>query len=684
MGPRDGTRAWAGVCASAWLLGSGVASVGQDSPIIPPGREPGDDPFRAEPEPGDATDREPGGTEPPAPEDAAPAGPFLLRSLRVDEPGSEGVGGAVSRVWSGVLFPEAAARPSLRSRAILVRPGPDGVLTLARDEERADPAVRSLSLGSLIDGRRTAVLVDGAVVRGLANEVFLAWREAGFIAVRVEVPGESLPALSAEGGSGELVLRVRRAVVESVRAVSVGRTHEAGAGALERIASGSPTATGLPVRGDLINAYTRGISRYGRRSVSATVLAGETADGVVIEYGVDQSKPWTAFFQVSNTGTEATDEYRQRFGLVHANLTGVGDLLSIDYVTGGFDSVDAVVASYERPLLDVYGGMFGGLPRLRGRIFGSWSEYTATDVGLVDVEIDGESWSAGGEVIWNIAAFGSWFIDLHAGGRLERTEVDNATLASKGETGFFIGDIGVRAERQTVAATTRISLSLDRNFSAIGNTDASELDALGRLGASDEWSSFKYAASQSVYLEPLLDRRWGSEGARLNTYAHEVFVSLRGQVVLENERVPATFTEVVGGFSSVRGYPESYASGDNALIATGEYRLHLPRLFPAGEPSFEGWRGEPFRLRPDRRPGVTDWDLVARAFVDVGRVTNNNGFDFERDNTLVGAGVGAELSVRDNVTLRLDWGVAMDGADNGSDPVDEGDARLHFLLTLAY
>lgn len=46
-------------------------------------------------------------------------------------------------------------------------------------------------------------------------------------------------------------------------------------------------------------------------------------------------------------------------------------------------------------------------------------------------------------------------------------------------------------------------------------------------------------------------------------------------------------------------------------------------------------------------------------FVDVGRITHNDPLTFERDVTLVGAGVGTELSLRRNLIVRAGLGLGV-------------------------
>jgi hemolysin activation/secretion protein len=59
-------------------------------------------------------------------------------------------------------------------------------------------------------------------------------------------------------------------------------------------------------------------------------------------------------------------------------------------------------------------------------------------------------------------------------------------------------------------------------------------------------------------------------------------------------------------------------------------------------------------------------------------VTQNDPIPGEVDETLVGAGIGAELSLLNNLSARLEWGVALQDAGR----TDSGDRRLHFMLTV--
>jgi hemolysin activation/secretion protein len=157
-------------------------------------------------------------------------------------------------------------------------------------------------------------------------------------------------------------------------------------------------------------------------------------------------------------------------------------------------------------------------------------------------------------------------------------------------------------------------------------------------------------------------------------------LNVRGQYAFDYRLIPNA-EQVVGGLYSVRGYPESVVAGDSVIIGTAEYRFHVPRALSI-QPEPSKFMGRDFRARPQQQFGRPDWDLVLRAFVDAARVTNSDRLSFERDETLVGAGLGAELLLYQNVSVRMDWGMALVEVQNQD--VKVGSNRFHFVFTVLF
>jgi hemolysin activation/secretion protein len=587
------------------------------------------------------------GAEPPQSRESAV---FHVRSIRVQ--GAQAAGIDADRI----------GRQSVEVREV------DGVLTAAEPGQG-----RSMTLAEF-DGSR-ARRVDASVLRAIATAVLRAFTESNIAAVRVAIPQAPLRNVTAEDGDGVLEIAAQvgqAAAVRTLRRTDSGAEPATGEW-YERLAGDSPVQSDQLIRLDEINRYVAWLNRRPGRRVDASLSSLE--DGrLALDYLVTEDKPWSVLYEASNTGTAQTSRWRQRFGFLHTNLTRRDDILTLDYVTSDFDSVHAFSGSYETPV--------PGLQRLRVKALGSWSTYVASDVGLAGLQLEGESVSVGGEAAWNFFQLDTFFLDLVAGAHFDYQHVENQAAGTNGRTDFLIPYLGLRGDHRGQTSATFFSLMLQTNFPSLADTDADQLALLGRSETGRDWRMIQFSAGHDGFLDPLLRENWGKPDGD-TTLAHELFTSLRGQVVLGDDRVAPSYTQTLGGFHTVRGYPESFVAADNALIATAEYRLHIPRLFSAVEPG-EAF-GRPFRFQPEPRTGRVDWDLIFRAFLDAGYVWHNDRQTAFEDNVgMVGAGVGAELQVLRNFTARIDWGVALHTADSGGDEIDAGSQRVHVSFTVSY
>ncbi|MEM9064109.1 MAG: ShlB/FhaC/HecB family hemolysin secretion/activation protein [Planctomycetota bacterium] len=440
----------------------------------------------------------------------------------------------------------------------------------------------------------------------------------------------------------------------------------------EAAESGEDTPSERPalIRRDLIDRYVHRLNRHPGRQVDVAVVpTGEEFGGVSLDYLVTENKPWLVYAQIGNTGSSGTSELQERFGFLHYQLTDSDDILNVSYLTGNFDEVNALTASYDRPLTKD--------GRLRGRIFGSAYEYTSSDVGQTGLDFEGEGYSVGLEARGNIHQDDDFFIDALGGLRVEGASVDNQLAGTDGSETFLIASAGLRGER--FRRTDRFNAGLTYEVNTISGND-DDLTALGRTNTSEVWTLLKYDAAYSFYLEPLFE----SDPNTPTPLAHELSFSTRGQWAFDN-RLPPNFQQVAGGQFTVRGYPESLTAGDSVFVASAEYRFHLPQgLAPRVEPARVA--GSPFRIAPQFVSGPTDWDLIFKGFVDVGRVLNSDVESFETNQTLLGAGFGLEAVIGRNLRGEIDFAWAgLDVEDAaGANRVNTGDFEVHFLVTLVY
>jgi hemolysin activation/secretion protein len=505
-------------------------------------------------------------------------------------------------------------------------------------------------------------------------------------------------------GVTDLRLIMRTGTIDAVRTLAGGKRLDGAIAAGEmkrvdpddkvhnRIRAQSPVNKGDLVRNDLIDDYLFRLNRHPGRRVDLAVAPGSAGDTVALDYTVTENKPWTAYVQISNTGTEATNKWRERFGFVHNQLTGSDDVFRVDYITGGFDQAHAVNVDYVFPLRS---------DSLKMRVFGGYSQYDAADVGFDDNNFNGESFNAGGELSGTIWQQRDTFLDLVGGVRWQQHEVTSESNSQTGKDDYFAPYVGANLERFRDDSALLVGATVSFNADDL---QEDQKDLLGRQQVDASFTVARFNAEYSAYLEPIFNS-WGlfagADGRGLTSLAHEIAVSMRGQWSMDNRLIP-TEEDVAGGLFTVRGYPESVAAGDNTLLASLEYRYHVANALritsvpgKIGETKMPEWFGSNFRWAPQQPFGRADWDLVLKAFVDFASVNSSDKLAGENSDTLVGTGLGAELIYRRNVSLRLDWGVALhhagqefsatEAAAAGRDfEVEEGMNEWHFLLTISY
>jgi len=447
----------------------------------------------------------------------------------------------------------------------------------------------------------------------------------------------------------------------------------------------SEDGTGGLLHKEQLDRYVLFLNRHPGREVDVSVARSDKPGEVALDYHVTESKPWIAYHQTSNTGTEETGEWRSRFGFIHNQLTGHDDILALDYVTAQFNTTHAASLSYEAPVL--------GFERLRYVLYGTYSEFLASEVGLPDLaeeDFRGYGWSAGADLYLNFLQHKDLFIDFVAGVRWQHEHIINLLADIEAETEMWLPSVGFRFERnndlERFGGVVRVEWLDDH----VANTNHKDLRRFGRFQPDTEWVVVRWNLSEAFFLEPLLNREaWEDvDTPETSTLAHEVSLEFKGQHSLGHRLIPSA-ESTVGGVYSVRGYPESVVAGDTVYVGTVEYRYHIPKALKPST-AFDEPReparilGRPFRFRPQHVYGRTDWDLVFKTFFDIGKANMYDRLDppLEENRLLMGTGVGFELRILRNLSVQLDYGVALRGIDERE--VDAGDQRLHVIATLSF
>jgi len=503
-------------------------------------------------------------------------------------------------------------------------------------------------------GKDQRILLDLGGLRAVATAASKAYQDRGIYAVRVDIMGKSVARLREADSDGILVISVTEGYVEKVKAITKRDGKEVQDSRRERleerVRTTSPVQPGEPLKVEKIDEHVAQLNRHPGRHVEAEVRPGQEVGQLELDYLIMEQKPWMVYAQLDNTGTENTTELRERFGLRHYNLTGNDDILAFDYVTGNFQEVHYLLGSYDFRV--------PGSEVARLKAFGGWSSYKGTELGIFDTEFSGESYQVGGEFRTTLLQRKRLFLDLLAGARYQYIEADNILAGTSGDSGFVLPWVGLKLDGR--GKYTQGSAGVTAEI-GVASADKDDLALLGRSEVEDVWGVIRFDLSMSTYLDPILDGHFSGPAV------HELYGAVRGQLAPGGQRLVPSFMYPVGGFYSVRGYPESFGSGDTSVVASLEYRLHLLDL-----------------LRANKQVNPGDWDLVLRGFLDGGQVVYNEPLSFESDTTFISTGFGFDLRIMRNFQFRLDLGIPLQAVDNGSETIEEGEARLHFAISASF
>jgi hemolysin activation/secretion protein len=561
-----------------------------------------------------------------------------------------------------------------------------GVLDDGFTAPRAGIPVREMRLGDL--GTSEPKAVYDLAIPTISAAIFNRLKDLGLMGAFAEPDREQMRVengriVDLRAGTTTLTWLVTTGNVAQVRSVALGDrfaeteqlvNNPAHARILDRSPIATPAAgeTGVLLNASELDRFAYRMNRHPGRRVDVSVApTGEAPGAVAVDYLVTENRPWMLYAQVRRDGNRNTDEWRYRFGFIHNQLTNNDDVLSLDYTTS-FDNINAFSGRYERP--------FSSDGRLRSAVYGQFYTYSAADVGQPDATFEGEGFSLGAEAIYNVwqgTKNPDMFVDVIGGLRYDHIDVENNLAALQGDDGFLLAYAGARFERRREDVRTTAQAMVE--FSIDGASDEAR-DTLGRFNAAENWQVLRADVNHEFYLEPLFDPSLAaSPGLR-----HEIGLRAAAQTSFGQRLIP-NYQDVIGGMYTVRGYPEAVAAGDQSLVLSAEYRFHVANALGISEEP-GSFMGRPFRWRPQYEYGPTDWDLIARAFVDAGWTRNIDRESFEIDQTLIGAGLGLELQLTRRFNVRIDYGWALTDVERvgGGNEVDAGDSQWHLVATLVY
>lgn len=426
-------------------------------------------------------------------------------------------------------------------------------------------------------------------------------------------------------------------------------------------AGAKPGQPGSLFRQDVLDSYLHGLSLHPGRRVEASIASAGEPGKVVLDFLVNESKAWLLFSQVNNYGTDATGVIRARLGFQDNQLTNHDDILNVDVIsTPNFKTYGSFL-SYRIPVWRP--------AKLLFRIYGSYGDFLASgDTSLADLRYAGKNWLGGFELTNQLTLWHDWRLQSALGANFNHYGIQsliNKTPFVTGASNFLVPFLGTTLSRDYAWGSVSGAVRFDHTVGRFANADQTTgYPALGRASADPDWTSLRWDLSGTVYLDQLFDR-----SGKAQNLVHEFSARLKGRKLLRGKRMIPQEQEPLGGALTVRGYAESILSADEFVAATFEYAYHIPRGLKPAEPGTLFRR--PFKWHPVQAGQNPDWDLAPRAFFDyayravtpppagtAGQTTGPAPLN-DRNVSMAGVGVGVSLVVKQNFSLRCDFGMSL-------------------------
>jgi hemolysin activation/secretion protein len=340
------------------------------------------------------------------------------------------------------------------------------------------------------------------------------------------------------------------------------------------------------------------------QTISADLQAGTRPGTSVLQIAVQEADAFNVQLDLDNNRSPSVGSFRRRVEFEQANLTGLGDALTVDYANT--DGSNEVNASYSLPL-----NPRNGTIRLAA--------------GLANSRVIQEPFDAA---------------DITAPSRYFELSYRQPLILTPTEE-LALGVTASRQESQTKVGGEATPLSLDADEE--GRTRVSALRFFQEWTERSSQHVFAVRSQFSLGLDwfdatvsdEFPDSRflaWRGQTQWVRLLAPDTLLLVRGDLQLSDQPLVALEQFSLGGGQSVRGYrQDALLTNDGAFFST---ELRLPVL----------------------RVAEINGLLQIAPFVDAGTAWNNSE---ELDpSTLVGVGLGLIWQQQD-LSIRLDWGIPL-------------------------
>ncbi len=468
-------------------------------------------------------------------------------------------------------------------------------------------------------------------IEGFAARITALYREHGYILARAYVPAQEM-----RDGVVELAVlegRVGKVDITGLRHYSADYLRRyVEPRAPSRVFEAGDFERGLLLLNDLPGL-----------SVKSTLKPGARTGTTDIVLDADKDRLLTGALDANNYGSPETGYERFGVSLNLNNPSGLGDVLAFRGLTSTIGGALWLARlSYAIPL-NTLGTKIGGAYT---------HSHVGTDVGAVigDVTVRGDADIGSLYLLHPVVRSRELSVYVQAGFDYKdftnNFEAEQDAQPQKDRLRVFSAGIFLDSVDRWRGANN-LSLTL---FQGVG-------DFLGGLhGSRDSHASVFGAGGTFTKLTGEVSR------AQQITAYTSVFVKAGGQWASTSLVSPEQY--IVGGQGTVRGYPVAQFAGDRGYSLTGEFRWNAPGF--GDKPAFLGKK----------------WGDILQfyVFIDHGGANLLHPLEGQTHNqTITGAGVGAQIAIPDNFLLKIEYVKPMNNIVGGATPSNGLDNYLYFL-----
>lgn len=358
-------------------------------------------------------------------------------------------------------------------------------------------------------------------------------------------------------------------------------------------------------------------------SVSAELSATSNPGESRLEIKVVEAPTFDAQVNLNNGRSPSVGSFRRGVQLSEANLLGLGDSISLDYInTEGSNGINASysipISPYDTKLTLSYGN---------------------TNSNVIEAPFDTlgiESQSRYYELTFSHPIFKTPTSDFTLGLTASRRESETS-LAFENIGPFPLSPGADEKGRTRISAIRFFQEWTQRNsrqvlaFRSQFNFGVDALDA-----------TINSAAPDSRFFA------WRGQGQWVRVIGRDTnsLILLRTDLQLGDRPLLSSEKFGIGGLNSVRGYRQDALLADNGIFASAEVRLPILRI-----PEIQGV-------------------LQITPFFEFGR-----GWNIDRENpdpgSLLSTGLGLRWKMGDNLTARFDWGIPLISAKDSNKTLQE-------------